>query len=330
MLNTTSTTICLIIIILLTITGCNKTTQTAENTTNDLKTNNLSVSDTFMGSQPATLQLFEIQTNEDVSIRTKTSAVVFIPKGCFKRKDGSTVTGKVAVEVREVQSNADFIRNGIQTLSDGKLLASGGSYYFNATENGAQLEIDSTKGVQFTIMSNVAQNSEMKLFSGEQLPNGDVNWKLLPAKINQKKIEIPKDNPDKNNSQKWIADCASWMDVPDNDPFLFENLNTLVKMIENTENFERKGKNFVRKAGKENLTYTKKYTNAQDVISTSENPSMQSYADGLLLTLKDCTQKLDKMYQKGAKKQGKISKEQLSLPNSKMSTQIKLKRSMNA
>ena len=100
--------------------------------------------------------------------------------------DLTTVSGKpfsasIDIELKELTNVEELMRNRAATVSDGKLLVSGGAYYINLTCAGEQVKLKPGKSlkVQFPKITNNA----MSFFYGQKDSLGQMNWK--PANPSQ-------------------------------------------------------------------------------------------------------------------------------------------------
>lgn len=94
----------------------------------------------------------------------------------FQFPDGTPVTGAITFEMKEYTSKAEMLLAGLPTVSDGKMLASGGVVHLQASSEGKPLELvpGKTVPIQFKI-----QDPEMQLFSGVRDSNQMMNWKPM-------------------------------------------------------------------------------------------------------------------------------------------------------
>ncbi|MES2848170.1 MAG: hypothetical protein V4685_03900, partial [Bacteroidota bacterium] len=89
-------------------------------------------------------------------------------------EDGEPVNGNIAVEMVELTSSEDLFKSNAATMSNGRLLASGGSYFIGMECNGKKLKL---KG-EHTIKMEFPQlkEEEMELFYGDRDKEGNINW----------------------------------------------------------------------------------------------------------------------------------------------------------
>lgn len=133
-------------------------------------------------------QVFEITNENDTFIIGKNGTKISILKNSFVDKNGNAITGKINFELKEALTLADMVMGNLTTLSNGKILQTGGMIYTNATANGENIFIAKDKALQISVPTN-NKNDSMLLFEGEVNPeNHSINW------VNPKDI-IEKNKP---------------------------------------------------------------------------------------------------------------------------------------
>lgn len=164
-------------------------------------------------------QYFTIDPSKDTTILTAHAGHYVINKGTFAADE------KVTIEIKEIFTPDEILRSGLTTLSDGKMLASAGMLYFNATVNGKKIEPSLPVGV-FIPGNN--PDPDMKLFTGKLQSDSTINW-VDPKEITQDTTRpsqvIPKDSLAKSSvtdtsggSFQTVSDC--------NDTIYVSKLNT--------------------------------------------------------------------------------------------------------
>lgn len=106
---------------------------------------------------------------QDNALKTPKGAIIKIAANSFEVPAGT----KVSIEIKEAYSMQDILRAGLSTVSNGKLLQSGGMIYFNATANNENVSF--LKAVGITIPS-ASYNDSMKVFSGKIEADSSINW----------------------------------------------------------------------------------------------------------------------------------------------------------
>lgn len=129
-------------------------------------------------------QVLNIEPDQDQTLTTRRGTTLVIPSNAFVFEDGSSPEGPVELELREAFSPADFIRHNLSTMSDGKILQTGGMLYIGASAGGRPLQL--AEGAAITVALPTQQfDPEMELFYGEAGPGGSVNWKPVGQKFRQ-------------------------------------------------------------------------------------------------------------------------------------------------
>jgi hypothetical protein len=92
----------------------------------------------------------------------------------LEKEDGTTIDGNITIIMIELTSSEDLFKANAATISNGKLLVSGGSYFIGMECNGQKLKIK--KGGCLKIEFPKLKNSEMELFYGNRDTTGLMNW----------------------------------------------------------------------------------------------------------------------------------------------------------
>jgi Cytochrome c len=112
-------------------------------------------------------QLFSINPQKENLIKGVRGGEFKIPKGAFEGNE------PVTIELKEIYAPIEILASGLTTESNGELLESGGMFYINAKRNGEQLDL--LKPIDGSIPTEYI-NDSMKLFKGEEIKDGNVNW----------------------------------------------------------------------------------------------------------------------------------------------------------
>ncbi len=120
-------------------------------------------------------EVFEINAKKDTVIETQGGIVIAIPAGAFLNKAGVEVKGNIEIEIKEALNPSDIMKAGLSTMSDGKLLQTGGMFYINARQDDENLALAKNKGLYVNVPA-AQQNKDMMLFEGKRLDNGQINW----------------------------------------------------------------------------------------------------------------------------------------------------------
>lgn len=125
-------------------------------------------------------QFFIVDPNEDTLIVGNEGTKLFFSAGSLKSKK------KVKIELKEFYSLDDYMKGGIPTVSNGKMIQTGGAIYLNATQNDSgnqQVNIDPDKGVEIDFKLG-KDDPEMQIFIKDQ-KSKKMNW-ILPSKNKMK------------------------------------------------------------------------------------------------------------------------------------------------
>ena len=105
---------------------------------------------------------------------------VTVNPAALQKEDGTAVDGKINVRIIELTTSQDLFKSNAATVSNGRLLASGGSYFIGMECNGQKLRIKKGKNLQVEFP--VIKENEMQLFYGQRDTANNMNW--LDAGIN--------------------------------------------------------------------------------------------------------------------------------------------------
>jgi outer membrane protein assembly factor BamB len=114
---------------------------------------------------------------------TNESGLLITPKGTrfqlransFQLADGTAVRDTIEIEIREIFSKGDMVKNQTPTISNGRLLNSAGEFHIRATQGGQELMLVPDFSIIIQI-PNANPIEEMELFYGEEVEGLGVNW----------------------------------------------------------------------------------------------------------------------------------------------------------
>jgi len=92
----------------------------------------------------------------------------------LEKVDGSPVDGNINVSLIELTTNDELFKSNAATVSNGRLLKSGGSYFVDMECNGKKLRVKKGKNLQIEFPR--LKDNEMELFYGNREVNGNMNW----------------------------------------------------------------------------------------------------------------------------------------------------------
>jgi len=137
-------------------------------------------------------QLFRINTAKDTTLMCREGTVLKIKADAFVYPNAEKrVEGSIDFEVTEYYKMSDIIVANLTTMSNHKLLETGGMLNIEASKGDLKLGLDANKGIDISFPT-TAKKEGMKLFYGESLTDdllGDevprgINWNLA---TNEKK-----------------------------------------------------------------------------------------------------------------------------------------------
>jgi hypothetical protein len=130
-------------------------------------------------------QKFTVVSNKISVVSAAKGLKVTIDPSALEKEDGASVNGKIEVNIIELTSGNDMFKSNAATVCDGRLLASGGSYFVGMESDGKKLRIK--KGKALLVDFPVHTNSEMELFYGERNDENNMNWKRAGLNLQAKK-----------------------------------------------------------------------------------------------------------------------------------------------
>lgn len=120
-------------------------------------------------------QAFKLNPLRDTIIETQKGIVISVPAGCFLNKFGETPDGPIDLEVKEAMTPLDIMKAGLSTMSNDKLLETGGMFYINARDGEENLTINQSRPLNANVPVN-NNKKDMMLFKGERKADGSINW----------------------------------------------------------------------------------------------------------------------------------------------------------
>jgi hypothetical protein len=120
-------------------------------------------------------QIFPINPSKGATIEGKQGMLIIVPKDAFINDKGILIKTPVELELVEALTLEDMVLYDLATLSDGKLLESGGMFYINPTSNGENVNINPQRPFYIEIPTNEVKPG-MMAFKGEVAQDGTLNW----------------------------------------------------------------------------------------------------------------------------------------------------------
>lgn len=133
----------------------------------------------FLSNRSNDKQSFTINSGIPSQLVGTKGTKISIPENAFVNASGSSVSGNVTIEILEVMDQSSMIWYGLPTMSNGRILESGGELMVKAFANGQELGL--ANGIELEIeMPSDNNKPEMTLYYGMETKTeiGDVNWLL--------------------------------------------------------------------------------------------------------------------------------------------------------
>lgn len=120
-------------------------------------------------------QMFRINPDRDTIIETQQGIVIAIPAASFEHFTGEGINGTFDLEVKEAMTAAEIMKASLNTMSNDRLLETGGMFYINARQGNENLLVNHSKPLNVNVPVNSEKN-DMMLFKGERRADGSINW----------------------------------------------------------------------------------------------------------------------------------------------------------
>lgn len=126
-------------------------------------------------------QFFDISSSKPSLVKGKKGTIIHIDLKNLELENGQAIGNNLKVELKELTNQNDLLKNNTQTISDGKLLVSGGSYFIAITSNGEKVNLK--KGKTLEVEFPKITNRNMELFYGERDSLNQMNWTTTNTKF---------------------------------------------------------------------------------------------------------------------------------------------------
>lgn len=133
------------------------------------------------------VQSFTFNCDKGFEVRGKQGTQLTFHPHSFLDGNGDFVTGKITIRLIEVYSKSEMINQQLSTVSDGRLLESGGMIYVSAYDGNNKLRFDNSAHYEIAFPT---QNpvTGMQLFDGDTSGNV-VNWTVQPVPVTKSVYE---------------------------------------------------------------------------------------------------------------------------------------------
>lgn len=136
------------------------------------------------------VQKFVIAAGKKVTVTGSKGLKVTVNPAVLEKMDGSATDGPVELRMVELTNSSDMFKANAATVSNGRLLVSGGSYLVEMFCNGLQLRVK--KGCAVQVDFPVLRDGEMELFYGQRDDAGNMNWQRagVPLEKEYEPVEV--------------------------------------------------------------------------------------------------------------------------------------------
>ena len=188
------------------ICSCNNPKTTNDNDAND-KADIATLNDALKKIEEPS-QTFKVAADKPSVVTGRKGTKFSINPKDLITESGKPLGQNIEVELKELTNQGQLLSSNAQTISDGKLLISGGAYFIGMTSNGEKIKLKEGKNlsVQFPKLS----DKEMALFYGQRNDLGQMNWLKATETFKVTKPEV-------NTTTKWDTSYKVWDDEKKSD-----------------------------------------------------------------------------------------------------------------
>lgn len=150
--------------------------------------------DSFIKRYETPPQVFTIPSNKASVVKGAKGSLWYVEPKDLQTKSGKEVTGEIRVELKELTTVEELLKNNVQTVSNGKLLSSGGSYYIGMSAGGEELMLKQGKNLKIELPK-LDKGDGMELFYGRRDELHNMNWSEtgVPFKVEEPVVVKEKD-----------------------------------------------------------------------------------------------------------------------------------------
>jgi len=130
-----------------------------------------------------TEQVLKIQSGQEQRVTAAEGTLVIVPANAFVFEDGTAPSGEVDLLVQEAYEPSDFVLHNLTTMSDGRILQTGGMVSITAQSGGRELKLAEGAALTVSIPNGGNFDPSMELFYAQPVANGGVDWKPAGQKF---------------------------------------------------------------------------------------------------------------------------------------------------
>ncbi|MEY4933889.1 MAG: hypothetical protein RIS64_248 [Bacteroidota bacterium] len=127
-----------------------------------------------------------VATPESKTVNLASGGLYTFSNGCTVRLapnacvsgNGQVASGAAQLEVVLIKSRGDMVQYRMETVSDGKLLESGGQLFVRVSQNNQELSLANNQAITINYTIPSTPNGQMQIFNGTERTDGRVNWVL--------------------------------------------------------------------------------------------------------------------------------------------------------
>lgn len=140
-------------------------------------------------------QVFSIDVTKDTTLISNKGVLLKIFSGSFVDEENNKIEGDIQIEFKEALDKSSFVLANLTTMTNGRILESGGMIYVNATQNGKQLQLADDHVIGVSVPAKDTLQQDMQIYKGdfsysEDTPCPTLNWDdPKPTLLDQIKIE---------------------------------------------------------------------------------------------------------------------------------------------
>ncbi|MBK6836760.1 MAG: hypothetical protein IPG89_21875 [Bacteroidetes bacterium] len=129
-------------------------------------------------------QFYSISTDSIIRVIGEKGTVININPSDLITENGKQISDSIEVELKELTDQNEMFRTNTQTVSNGKLLVSGGAYFINIKSKGQKVKLKPERKLKVEFPK--VDENEMTLFYGQRDSLGQLAWDSVPKKFEKK------------------------------------------------------------------------------------------------------------------------------------------------
>lgn len=184
---------------------------------------------------------FEVAAASAATITSASGLQLVLPADGCVTPGNQQVSGMVQMQSLLLKRKGDLIRMGTPTVTDNKLLVSGGAFYVGLKKDGAKLQLASGSNISVKYAA-ASPNNQMQLFNADQSGTDHFSWIANYDLLNNLVVATSDAYEITSNKLNWVH-CGRLYDnlgastIIDTDmPVNFTNSSTIVYLVFNNIN----------------------------------------------------------------------------------------------